>query len=425
MNKKRVIKKMLLLTSVGIIATGGVNLATEIEKEQGNTVVNQLQGSTTENEGVATWEAVTSGDGQSVIVKGYLGSDTDLVIPETMGGKPVKAISANFNINHDITSLTIPASVTEIEVYNDYGMSKLLFSPNLKEINVSEDNEVYYSVDGILYKVFYEEEKKEDDLLYRNTELIRCPAAYEQENVTVDSEIVGDYAFFECKNVKNVGFAKMGVTEKTLYYFTSEIGKYAFAGLNIETICLPNSIRSIPEFAFKNCNKLKNVELPSGITTIGNEAFANCESLDSIFIPYTVSKFGDITYDDNGNMTGYSKTGIFGMNSVTIICDEGSHAEEYAIFIGFEYTTTGQGYTFSINNDGTTATVLGYNGSETNLVIPESYKGKPVTTIPADFEINSNIVSVTIPASVNSIEIFSKLFMNPTLESIYLDEYQT
>ena len=68
---------------------------------------------------------------------------------------------------------------------------------------------------------------------------------------------------------------------------------------------------------------------------------------------------------------------------------------------GKDYT---KGLKFEQNEDKTAYTVVGYKGTDTNVVIPENYKGKPVTAIgdKAFFECES-ITGVTIPKTVTSI----------------------
>ncbi|MBR5562170.1 MAG: leucine-rich repeat protein, partial [Clostridia bacterium] len=59
---------------------------------------------------------------------------------------------------------------------------------------------------------------------------------------------------------------------------------------------------------------------------------------------------------------------------------------------------------FTYTVSGSNATITGYSGSATNLVIPSKLNGNNVVKINArTFEGNNNIVSVTIPASVNVI----------------------
>lgn len=64
----------------------------------------------------------------------------------------------------------------------------------------------------------------------------------------------------------------------------NELGERSFSGCsNIEELDLSNSkLTSIPEGAFAYCKNLKTIKLPDTITSIGDEAFYNCQSLTNI-----------------------------------------------------------------------------------------------------------------------------------------------
>jgi hypothetical protein len=107
-------------------------------------------------------------DGTATI-RGYYGDALDLVVPDRLDGymvravKPVSVISGMYFAN--VISLTIPAGVTDISVYDGV--------PSLARIDVSPGNPVYEAFDGVLF------DKQRKMLLF-------CPEARE-----------GDYAIPE------------------------------------------------------------------------------------------------------------------------------------------------------------------------------------------------------------------------------------
>lgn len=58
-------------------------------------------------------------------------------------------------------------------------------------------------------------------------------------------------------------------------------------------------VSSIGDFAFKNQNRLREVNLPSGLNNIGMAAFANCNNLLGIVIPDGVTSIGDLAFSNN------------------------------------------------------------------------------------------------------------------------------
>lgn len=74
-------------------------------------------------------------DPNYVMVTSYNGKESDVIIPSTLGGKPVKAI--HHMIWGDITSVTFPDTVTEINsgAFASYkNLNRIVFSKNLEVI---------------------------------------------------------------------------------------------------------------------------------------------------------------------------------------------------------------------------------------------------------------------------------------------------
>ena len=89
------------------------------------------------------------------------------------------------------------------------------------------------------------------------------PSGYEVSAMT--SAVIGD-----C--VTSIGIESFGA-----YYD----GGYCY---NLSSITIPDSVTSIGDNAFANCNGLTSVVIPNSVTSIGVAAFANCTSLTSITV---------------------------------------------------------------------------------------------------------------------------------------------
>jgi hypothetical protein len=72
-------------------------------------------------------------------------------------------------------------------------------------------------------------------------------------------------------------------------YPVVSVGEKCFQKTKIETIILPETIRSIMNNAFENCDQLTSISLPDSLTSIGTKAFSGCTLLESIKIPKNVS----------------------------------------------------------------------------------------------------------------------------------------
>ena len=71
------------------------------------------------------------------------------------------------------------------------------------------------------------------------------------------------------------------------------IGMGAFADAdNLEIISIPNSVITIDQFAFVGCGNLSDIYWGSNITLINYNAFTNCDSLQEVVIPDSVTDIG-------------------------------------------------------------------------------------------------------------------------------------
>ncbi len=90
----------------------------------------------------------------------------------------------------------------------------------------------------------------------------------------------------------------------------TDIAMEAFWGTRrIEGITLPNSIKTIGEWAFVDCASLTNINIPDSVTSIGYEAFYACTSLTSITIPDSVTSIGSSAFGDCTKLTSINYGG--------------------------------------------------------------------------------------------------------------------
>lgn len=87
---------------------------------------------------------------------------------------------------------------------------------------------------------------------------------------------LGNYAFFECEGLKEISLGDS----------LESIGVRAFYGcLSLWSISLPDSVKTVRESAFFGCDSLLSVDFGAGLQEMGINAFYNCDSLASIALP--------------------------------------------------------------------------------------------------------------------------------------------
>ena len=94
----------------------------------------------------------------------------------------------------------------------------------------------------------------------------------------------------------------------------TSIGSWAFSGLQIKDIMIPDSVTYIDRNAFAQCSALTNLIIPENVVTIGDQAFSNCSALKNVTIGNSVTSIGKNTFE-----SCYSLEIVIIGNSVTTI----------------------------------------------------------------------------------------------------------
>ena len=163
---------------------------------------------------------------------------------------------------------------------------------------------------------------------------------------------IGDYAFFECKNITSVALPD-GLTHigKSAFNFCQGLqsivvpegvtgfGESAFGNCtSAVTIDIPNSVKyGFGDYSFAGCTSLTSINIPEGISSIGSCAFSNCRSLRSVTLPSTVktiyefafdgcTSLGSVTLSDNLQLIG---TGAFSGSCITTLTLPSSFTTSY------------------------------------------------------------------------------------------------
>jgi len=259
----------------------------------------------------------------AITITSYTGGGGPVVIPATITDLPVTDIGTNAFDGSDVTSVTIPDSVTNIgdfafggcgglgsitipnsvislgaDAFYTTGLTNVTFPANslksigsgaftftsltnvtipasvtnlgqnvftgsysLKAINVAAGNKYYSTEGGVLF-----DSKKANLLEFPNGS---------GGNYVVPGSVtnIGYQAFWSCGNVTSVTIPKSVVT----------ITSGAFAGCGMTNLTLVNGLDDIDYAAFNGCSGLTSVTIPSSVTYIGVQAFQSCSSLVGVF----------------------------------------------------------------------------------------------------------------------------------------------
>ena len=255
-----------------------------------------------------------------------------------------------FDNCRDLATVNIGKGVTNI-VKGTFGSMAASYHLNrLERINVSPENQVYSSVDGVLFT-----KDISAILLYPN---MRMGAYTIPESVTH----IGESAFYACRGLtslvcpdglKTIGawaFESCGYL-KSIYLGKSltSIGNGAFFQCGMKTIDLPDTLITIGDYAF-DWSALTSITIPDSVTTIGTGAFSECYHLESVTIGSGVTTIGDWAFTDgeikqvnyNGTVVDWNEIQIGSGNDLLL-----NAPRCYLI---------GSGVAGDINNDGSVTT---------------------------------------------------------------------
>ena len=186
---------------------------------------------------------------------------------------------------------------------------------------------------------------------------------------------ISEYAFNDCQ----------GLTSVTIPNGITSIGRGTFYDcLNLTHITIPDSVTKIEDWAFIGCSGLISITIPNGVTSIGSRAFEGCRKLTNIILPSSLTSIQSETFKDCKNLTNITIP-----SSVTIIQSKAFYycSKLKQISIPNSVTEIGQ-YAFY------------YCTGLTNITL-----GTGVTTIDAGaFNGCKNLTSIIIPNSVSKIE---------------------
>ncbi|MBR1750301.1 MAG: leucine-rich repeat domain-containing protein, partial [Ruminococcus sp.] len=124
-------------------------------------------------------------------------------------------------------------------------------------------------------------------------------------------------------------------TSITMPNSVTSIGNSAFSDCeNLTSITIPNSVTSIGDWAFDGCTSLESITIPDSVTSIGGYTFYGCESLKNVMIPKIVKSIGNKAF---GYSLDRSINNDAKLPGFKIYCYKGTAGEKYAKDNGFDY----------------------------------------------------------------------------------------
>lgn len=303
--------------------------------------------------------------GGTAQIKKYIGSDTKVIIPETLNygdSYTINGIRANaFENNDTIKEVVIPASVKTIEGSAFYNCTALESVKILGAVTIADS--AFNSCTSL------KEVSLPDTLETIGDNAFRACAALETLELPEGITVIGDKTFRECAALKTIN---LPTTLNSLgYNVFQDCAK-------LEKIEIPANIKGVKSYCFYGCSALSEVTFPVGFTTIESYAFGECSNL--------------ATVNQRDSQLNWSNNAIIGEGNEPI----------YSANMVFDYVEILPEYEYTLI-DGKIE-ITKYNGTDADVVIPSFYDGYTVSSIDSEaFKDKDEIMSIDVPETVTSI----------------------
>ena len=270
--------------------------------------------------------------------KGEVPENSDLIVKE---GTRIIAPSIFYRKYCDVNSVILPEGLEEIgeQAFWGCGAESVVFGDGLKKIgvaafganNISEFiiPDSVTEIDGGAFKANPIKTIKLPEGLTVLRDLFSNTSSL-PENLHIPKNVSSiDMNMFKNSSAKN-----FSIDEENQYYWTDGKGLYnksvdtlyQYLDKQAEKIELPDTVKTIPENAFrgfhnlkevilspsmdkiinnafKDCSALETVVIPEGIKQINEAAFAGCDSLEKIYLPDSITKIFEGAFSNCGNLS--------------------------------------------------------------------------------------------------------------------------
>lgn len=211
-------------------------------------------------------------DATTGTIKKYNGNDAVVNIPSEINGTPVTTIGNAAFRDSSVTSVTIPASVTEIGSNAFAGCTNLTsvtYGGDWSNLTIQSGNPAVE--DAVNAQLF------DFKFILNNTAVIVISYKGTAADVTIPS----------CYKGKPVT-----MIDHAAFHDNSAV----------TSVTIPDSVTSISDDAFAYCSSLTNISIPNSVTFIGFSAFNSCTSLMTVTYPGSKTQWDAITKGSNNDV---------------------------------------------------------------------------------------------------------------------------
>ncbi|MCQ2481213.1 MAG: leucine-rich repeat domain-containing protein, partial [Clostridia bacterium] len=273
----------------------------------------------------------------SILITEYIGSDSEITLPETIKGKPVTTICEGAFKDSPLTSIKLPNTIKKIcddAFYNCQNLISLDLPNNLELIGdrafsfctMLNNIEIPDTVTEVGNNVFtscnsLKKLKMSSLVNFLGSGMFKDCVSLSSFEWDVDKKYIGSEAFEGCVSL---GIFNFDDTEKLLSDSFRNSG-VTIAVLGASKDDGNSNLKSISYGSFTDCDSLETVAIGGNVTTVNELSFADCDNLQTAIIADSVKSIAENAFDD--------------CNKLTFYCTTGSYAYQYAQQNGIPVTT--------------------------------------------------------------------------------------
>ena len=377
-------------------------------------------------------------DSESFSVYEYVGTDPEVVIPDTFLGKPVTRIRKSaFRGNDKIESLHLGANVNEVD---QYALTRM---GGLKAISVAKGNQTLFT--GTKAELFKKAESE-----YEVDELIAVPAQAHGLYTVADKVEIRVGAFSE----SNLSMIKLSADHLMFdmdnRYFRLFDATYGKSSPNVHHIIIDGG--NIPEACFANEQYVSSITILENETnpteTIGEYAFYNVQKLESLVLPNSVETIYEyaIAYDNalneliigsqnNSKLTTVKPKALLGTRNIKAETIVDNYSSYYITYLGNTYHKSSEFYVFTgvqrlIAYDVVSTTSYYKIDDECVYIADSAFEGKTISGLTWGSSSESKLRSIGARAFYNAgtgssfrfpsyVSYFGDEMVSPTQECVF------
>ena len=115
-----------------------------------------------------------------------------------------------------------------------------------------------------------------------------------------DNAIISSDTFKECKNLSDIVISDTNnnyIVKNGILYNKNMTRILCYpAGIKDTEFFVPDTVKTIGDFAFYGTKALESINIPDSVTNIGTDAFGECSGLKEVVIPDSVTSMGEAVF---------------------------------------------------------------------------------------------------------------------------------